>query len=104
MSLVLIFFLKMKFLFENTFITFFILYLWLIKQTKANIEKEVFTSNVVKISEDLYKEILEWSEQEGIVVGLFTNEYNLIMYGNNNKISLNSYFKDSNASVYNPTL
>ncbi|CAB4394237.1 unnamed protein product [Rhizophagus irregularis] len=57
----------MKFLFKNTFIAFFIFYLWLIKQTKANIEKEVFTSNVVKISENFYAEILEWSEQEGLV-------------------------------------
>lgn len=66
----------MKFLFENTFIAFFILYLWLIKQIKANIEKEVFTSNAVKISENFYTEILEWSEQEGLVVGLFTNTCN----------------------------
>ena len=56
---------------ENTFISFLILYLWLIKSIKANIEKEVFISNVVKISENLYKEISEWSEQESLMVGLF---------------------------------
>ncbi|GBC03213.1 hypothetical protein RclHR1_05010013 [Rhizophagus clarus] len=57
----------MKFSFGNTFIAFFILYLLFTKRTKANIEKEVFTSNVVKISENFYKEILEWSEQKGLV-------------------------------------
>ncbi|RIA96880.1 hypothetical protein C1645_814719 [Glomus cerebriforme] len=46
---------------------FLILYCLLIKQTKANIEKEVFISNVVGISEKIYKEISEWSEQEGLV-------------------------------------
>lgn len=67
----------MKIFVENTSIAALILFLWfIIKPIKANIEKEVFISNVVKISENFYKEISEWSEQEGLAVGLFTNDFN----------------------------
>jgi hypothetical protein len=76
----------MKIFVENTPIAFFILYLWfIIKPIKANIEKEVFISNVVKISENLYKEISEWSEEEGLTVGLFTSEYLNNLKENNKK-------------------
>ncbi|CAI2186788.1 18205_t:CDS:2 [Funneliformis geosporum] len=57
----------MKFFFENTLFAFLILYLRFIKPIKANIEKEVFTSNAVKISESLFKEISEWSEQGSLL-------------------------------------
>ncbi len=68
----------MKFFFENTLITFLILScLLFIKPIKANIEKEVFISNEVKISETLFKEISEWSEREGLLVGYLTNESRL---------------------------
>ncbi|CAG8503204.1 1245_t:CDS:2 [Funneliformis caledonium] len=57
----------MKFFFENTLFAFLILYFRFIKPIKANIEKEVFTSNAVKISETLFKEISEWGEQGGLL-------------------------------------
>lgn len=55
---------------KNTLILFLISYLWFVKPIEANIEKEVFISDVVRISDILYKEISEWSEQKGLVVGL----------------------------------